>query len=422
MKYLGLDIGTTTICGVVLDEDLNVIKAITKDNASEILSDKEFERIQDPEKTLEIVRTIADELINEYSDISSIGVSGQMHGIVYFDENGNAVSPLYYWQDKRASEIYKDNKTYVDYLKEKGVRIASGYGGASHFYNVKNNLVPSCAVSLCTIGDYVVMKLANKKRPLVHSSQAASIGFYDLENLCFDLDLIKSVGLDYSFFPNTCIDNQVVGYYKDIPVYVSLGDNQASFLGSKTPVDGILLNVGTGSQISLVSDYVKTKDGVELRPLNRHDYLLVGAAICGGKSYAILRNFFEKCAKMFNVEVDDMYELMNKCEGNDELVVDTKFLGTRVDANVRGSITNIDDKNLSPENLVSAFNKGMAKELYDLYELMGKPQKNKLIGSGNGCRYNKNFVKAAEDIFNMNLQLSDCKEEAASGAAIFCKE
>lgn len=422
MKYLGLDIGTTTICGVVLDEEFNVIKAITKDNASEILSDKEFERIQDPEKTLEIVKGIADELITEYPDVSSIGVSGQMHGIVYFDNDGNAVSPLYYWQDKRASEIYLNNKTYVDYLIEKDIRIASGYGGASHFYNVKNNLVPSSAISLCTIGDYVVMKLTNSIRPLVHSSQAASIGFYDLKNLCFDKDKIESVDLDYSFFPPTCINNDVVGNYKNIPVYVSLGDNQASFLGSKTPDDGILLNVGTGSQISLVSSYVMTNKGVELRPLNKHSYLLVGAAICGGKSYAILKNFFEKCAKMFDSEVVDMYELMNSCEGESGLIVDTKFLGTRVDETVRGSITNIDDKNLTPQNLVNAFNRGMAKELYDLYELMGKPKKNILVGSGNGCRYNKNFVKAAEDIFNMNLQLSNCKEEAASGAAIFCKE
>ena len=422
MKYLGIDIGTTTICGVILDENKEVIKSITKDNTSEIKSDLEYERIQDPETTFTVAKKITDELIDNFPDVLSIGVSGQMHGIVYCDRQGNAVSPLYYWQDKRALNIYENNKSYVDYLRDNGVHVSAGYGGASHFYNVVNNLVPSSANTFCTIGDYIVMKLTDNTSPLVHSSQAASIGFYDLKSLCFDKKSIEAVSLKYDLFPDTCIDNQVVGSYRNIPVCVSLGDNQASFLGSKTPNEGILINVGTGSQISLVSSYTETENGVELRPLNKHEYLLVGAAICGGKSYAILKSFFEKCALLFNVEIKDMYSLMNSCVGEDKLVVDTKFLGTRIDPAVRGSITNIDDKNFTPENLVKAFNKGMANELYELYELMGTPKKSVLIGSGNGCRFNRNFVKEVENIFKMNLQLSDCKEEAASGAAIFTQE
>jgi len=424
MKYLGLDIGTTTICGVVLNEELEVIKSITKDNASEIKSNKSFERIQDPEITFNIVKNIADELIDEFDDIVSIGVSGQMHGIVYYDVNGKALSPLYYWQDSRALE--DDNgKTYLEELKSlSGMNISSGYGGASHFYNVKNNLVPSNTKALCTIGDYVVMRLCGNKEALVHSSQAASIGLYDLKELCFKKDAIINAHLDYSLFPHTTKTNDIAGKYRDIDVIVSIGDNQASFLGSKTKDDEILVNVGTGSQISTSSKYVECRDGVELRPLNNDDYILVGAAVCGGKSYAILKNFFIETAKLLNASIEDMYDVMNKAskDGRDSLKVDTKFLGTRTNPNIRGSINNIDALNFTPSNLISGFNYGMANELFELYELMGKPNKNRLIGSGNGCRYNEGLVKAFKEIFNKDIVISSCKEEAASGAAIFSRK
>ena len=41
-------------------------------------------------------------------DIAVIGITGQMHGIVYTDCNGMAISPLYTWQDGRGNLPYGD--------------------------------------------------------------------------------------------------------------------------------------------------------------------------------------------------------------------------------------------------------------------------------------------------------------------------
>jgi sedoheptulokinase len=41
-----------------------------------------------------------------------------------------------------------------------------------------------------------------------------------------------------------------------------------------------------------------------------------------------------------------------------------------------------------------------------------------MIGSGNGLRKNKVLCEIAEKMFGMKLTLSECKEEAATGAAI----
>ena len=53
-----------------------------------IKTDFEFERIQDPEKIMNRVFEILSRL--EPQNASAIGFSGQMHGIVYTDKNGNA--------------------------------------------------------------------------------------------------------------------------------------------------------------------------------------------------------------------------------------------------------------------------------------------------------------------------------------------
>ena len=129
------------------------------------------EKIQDPEKILKVVRTILGRFQKKHkavsgSSLAGIGLTGQMHGIIYVDRQGEAVSPLYTWQDSRAGKIFKNGKTYCDeMLKRTGYTIFSGYGLATHFYNIQKQLVPKGAVKLCTIHDLVAMKLAENNVP-----------------------------------------------------------------------------------------------------------------------------------------------------------------------------------------------------------------------------------------------------------------
>ena len=54
MKAIGLDIGTTTVCAIVLDaENGEVVKSITLPNDTFLENVKSFEKIQDPEKILD---------------------------------------------------------------------------------------------------------------------------------------------------------------------------------------------------------------------------------------------------------------------------------------------------------------------------------------------------------------------------------
>ena len=176
MKIIGMDIGTTSICGIVFDTvSQNIIASKTLPNNSFIKTENSYEKIQNPEIIIDTVNEILDGFYSE--DISAIGFSGQMHGIVYTDENSDAVSPLYIWQDERAAKEYINGKSYAEFLG-----CFAGYGLATDFYNEKNGLVPENAKYICTIADYAVMKLCGTKKPLVHITNAASLGCFDLVN------------------------------------------------------------------------------------------------------------------------------------------------------------------------------------------------------------------------------------------------
>ena len=104
MRALGLDIGTTTISAVVVKTDEREIeKAYTISNDSFIGTDLPWEKIQEPEIIMRKVFQLLDEIFENYRDIHTIGLTGQMHGIVYLDENGKHIGPLYTWQDGRGN-------------------------------------------------------------------------------------------------------------------------------------------------------------------------------------------------------------------------------------------------------------------------------------------------------------------------------
>ena len=405
MKAIGIDIGTTSVCGVVIDVLKGcVIKSITKNSDAFLTGCASWEKIQSVDKIMSVAMDILDGFIDD--EVKVIGVTGQMHGIVYTDKDGEAVSPLYIWQDERGNLPYKDT-TYAKFLNS-----FSGYGNVTDFYNRENGIRPENAVSYCTIHDYFVMKLCGLKKPLMHSSDAASFGCYDLETNKFYYDCNVDITADY------CI----AGKYKNIPVSVAIGDNQASVFSTLADEKNILLNIGTGSQVSVISDKIVSGEDIEIRPYFENKYLLVGAALCGGRAYSLLKNFYSEVLG-YREEVDDdlVYGIMNKMLEKAEkstMKVDTRFAGTRKNADLTGCICDITTENFNPSQLTLGVLEGMADELYNMY-LQMKVDKCGIVGSGNGVRKNPALVEIFEKKFGGNMKVPCHLEEASFGAALF---
>lgn len=479
MKAIGLDIGTTTVCGVLVDAKTGeLLDAKTLTNDSVIESVHTYERTQDADKILVKCKNILEEYLSEQEDIVSIGVTGQMHGIVYVDENGVAVSPLYTWQDGRGDlccpDIQNDiqkkltvadsetvenidngNKvannaevaelgngaiTYAAELsKITGYHMASGFGLTTNYYNTKHGLVPEEAKSFCTIPDYVAMSLAGEKRPKMHQTMAASLGLYNMKAGDFDRTAVEKAGMNPELLPEVATTSTLCGAYtadmekypayagKTIPVAVAFGDNQASFLGSVNQDCKVLLNVGTGGQVSVYSEELVKADGIECRPYLKGSYLMAGSSLCGGYSYNLVKRFFEEIYALAGVDCPkDIYSIMNRIAGEaaekeKTLTVDTRFNGSRENPALTGSITGLTVDTFHPGDLAYGVLRGLCEELYQFYNVLPENLKDgsHFVGSGNGIRKNPLLQKIASDRFRMKLRIPKYAEEAAYGAVLF---
>jgi len=83
MKTLGIDIGTTSISGTIIDvlsgEQLDTKTTLNRTK----IAGQPWRGEQDAEQIFRICQTIITEYTQRWEDIIGIGITGQMHGIVY---------------------------------------------------------------------------------------------------------------------------------------------------------------------------------------------------------------------------------------------------------------------------------------------------------------------------------------------------
>ena len=189
----------------------------------------------------------------------------------------------------------------------------------------------------------------------------------------------------------------------------------------------LLVNLGTGGQVSFASGFVEAGGTIELRPLSDSQYILAGNSLCGGRAYAMLEEFFRAVLKMAGrEECGRLYVAMEKCAAessrNEALCFDTRYAGTRTDPSRRGSISNLGIDNFTPSAFIQGTLTGITLELFEMYEQMrslAAKKPTRLIGAGNGIRKNRLLRQAVEERFGMTMAIPFHEEEAAYGAALF---
>lgn len=432
MKALGIDIGTTSICMICCESETGEILWSAQEKnrfAGETFS-------QDPEEILEkVFRLIRglDESGCGLEEIAGIGVSSQMHGILYVDRQGNAVSPFYTWKDQKGNEHFREGKTYAEYLNGQGIPAYTGYGITTHFYLGDRGMIPEAAAAFVGIGDYLVMRLTGKKDAAVNRTMAHSFGGYDLETDGFEKEKLERAGVDVRYLPHVT-QERIAGKYRGIPVAFACGDNQASFFGAVSDVKTqISVNVGTGSQVSVwipkdarLLRLCRQQEQAEVRPFIEEGYLCVGASVNGGKTYERLAAFLEEVVFSFTGQKISAYEEMARIvRGMDttSLRVEPLLYGARQSRERHGgTISCLMEENFHPEDLIFAYVRGMAEELHALY--LNFPEeiregRTEIVASGNGIRRNEKLREQIQELFRMGLLLQKQEEEAAYGAARF---
>ena len=442
MRAIGIDIGTTSICLGVYEEGTGKLSVVCQEK--NYFLDGTFR--QDPDRIYAVVTGMLDNILQSDDSTdrpAAIGISSQMHGILYVDREGRAVSPYYTWKEESGNETFGE-ETYASYLSRvTGCEMYSGYGSVTHFYLQRTGQIPAQAVYLANIGDYIAMRLCDAKEPVMSPSIAASLGGFCLRGRRFVMDVLERAGVETSYYPQVRAAGFVLGTYRGIPVTCAQGDNQASFyaaIGEKQ--DALSVNVGTGSQVSLFHRELIEGTEAEIRPFTEKGFLYVQASVNGGKVYERLAEFVKGTVYAVTGIETDVYEKLEEAGAQvhtTDLRITPLLYGSRQrqasgesakrqapgNPAPGGSMIGLTAGNFTLGHMVRAYVTGMALKLYRMYEQLPevlKQGKREIIASGNGIRQNRLLRQEVERLFGLPVRFRDIAEEAAAGAAMWALE
>ncbi|MBU4199046.1 MAG: hypothetical protein KKG09_08890 [Verrucomicrobia bacterium] len=450
---IGLDIGTSKLSAVALEVGGAKRLVVEQIRNSASLPGEPDAAEQDAEMllgaALSLLRTLTRRPELTGARPLALGVTGQMHGVVLVDRDGRPLSSLIDWRDARGCRFgTSSGRSYVETfaarigsqaLEDCGCRPASGYGGVTLLRLAEEGNLPGHALAL-TIHALMVRRLCG--RAVVGPSDAAGWCLGDVrKGTGWIPGIAEALGFRSANLPEMAPTGSQAGALlpesadasglpAGLPVAVALGDNQASFIGSTPRLgDTLLMNLGTGGQMSVPTGCFCRVDGLDTRPLVNGQWLLVGASLCGGRAYEILNTFFLQVGReLFSAPApapERLYDIMNclAARADDDcggIRARTLFTGSRLDPMARGSFEGITAANLTPANLTRALIRGMVEELVGFYRQAGAAGAHAalLLGAGNAVRNNPVVRQEMESQLGMKLCLPPWAEEAAVGAAL----
>ncbi len=415
---LGIDTGTTKSACVLLNKaDHTLLACVSREHKAGI-----SDGVQDARKHLEVIRELIAELPGELKkNISSVGVTGQMHGVVLWSKE--KISPLYTWQST-VKDIAK--------LRRTAPGLCHGFGCATMAELAAEGKLDGYSFA-ATVHDFLVWHLTgNTGKPVMDLSDAASWGCFDTAKGSFDMSLWQKLGIPAILVPEirpvaSCAGTTVGGWGlpEGIPVMTAIGDNQASVaVSAETPEEEIFLTLGTGAQLSVVID--RPVDGVECRPYCGGKFLAVAAPLCGGAAWAWLVKTIKDWQKALGREVlpdGEIYDIIddlacNAMDCSDLPETVPSFLGERSAPDIRGTVSGITLDNFTPGKTAASLALGIIRNLRSTLPEELQRNRKKLLVSGNAVRRTRALQMACTKIFGIRPTVLTNKEEAACGAAI----
>lgn len=451
---LGLDLGTTSLAAVAVDGDGRVVRRARAANDAAVGDLPPGRAEQDPARLRELAVRVLAELARDLpGPPTSLGLTGQMHGVVLLDGSRRPLTPLITWQDRRANETGPDGRSQLDAYLERcsdadleatGCRLSPGYLAVTLFALARAGEPPREARTAAFLIDWIGAELRDGS-VATDRTNAGSAGVYDLRRDRWSEALIRAGDLDPALFPPVEPSGAVLGGLSEsaaaetglpagLPVGNAIGDNQAAFLGSVGEAaagDVLQVNLGTGGQISWPIEKFQRAPGMETRALPPDRFLLVGAGLAGGDAYAWVARTAQAWLRAFGAErpLEAVFERLGELadlapENAGGLRAEPTFRGTRQAPLARGRFKGVTDDNFTPGGVARAVAAGIVTGLHEFYAQAGdaRPQTpRRLVASGNAPRRNPLLVAELERRFGLPVELPADAEEAAVGAALLTR-
>lgn len=278
MKYLFIDYGATNIksCIFSSSEDKFSNARVVKCPVSRETYPRHVLAIGSlSEITKEIIRDV---------ECDAILISSQMHGFSIFD--GKKVSDYVSWMDERGDVLNIPNhKNLTGLTPRKGLPVFNipSINRENKYKDLQILSLPSAILK--NIGVF-----ENK----VHNTISCGFGTHHINSQILNTNISCAIGSNISFSETTSqieIVGQVLCGNKQTPVFSPVGDLQCAILGSNLKSGHISINLGTGSQVSLVSKSIN--QGTDNRSFFDDKYLNTITHIPSGRAINSYINFMK---------------------------------------------------------------------------------------------------------------------------------
>ena len=319
---IGIDIGTSGCKTILVNDQGHVIAAKTVEYP--LFTPQQGWTEQNPEDWWQasvtgVMAVLATSGVSAHA-VRCVGLSGQMHGMVPLDEQGNVLRPAILWNDQRTSQqcqmITEAAGGKEGLLSLTNNLMLTGYTGGkiiwlrdhepSLYEKTKMILNPKDYIRYRLTGDYVT-----------EVSDASGTGLFDVKNRRWSEKLIRLLEIPIDMLPR-CVESTEVtgtisdqvskftGLVKGTPVVGGGGDAVIQTTGMGLIQQGILgLTIGTSGNAAMgFSGYQENRDGLLQVFCNNEPHLwhVMGVTLTAGGAFQWYKNHFcmdemEKAAK-----------------------------------------------------------------------------------------------------------------------------
>lgn len=257
MLFIGLDLGTSGLKGLLVDRDGNILKESNESYPVYYPQDGWSE--QNPEDwlvaTKKILKTLSQGVEQE---IKGISIGGQMHGLVILDKDDHVIRPALLWNDGRTQKQtdYLNEVIGKEKLSSLTANIAFAGFTAPKILWVKENEPENFAKieKLMLPKDYVAYMLTGVSS--TDYSDASGMLLLDVEHKCWSKEMCEICSVKEEWLPKLFESYEVTGKVKEefnLPnaiVTAGAGDNAAAAIGTGTVKNGSCnISLGTSGTV-----------------------------------------------------------------------------------------------------------------------------------------------------------------------------
>lgn len=295
MIYIGIDLGTSAVKLLAMDETGKILNVVTKKYPIYFPHSGWSE--QNPEDWYQQTKSGLKELVSvlDVNYVKGIGVGGQMHGLVVLDQNDQVIRPAILWNDGRTEKetVYLNTVVGREKLSKETANIAfAGFTAPKILWMKENEPENFEKISKIMLPkDYIVYRLTGEFS--TDHSDASGMLLLDVEHKCWSKEMMSICGITEEQLPHLHESYDVVGTLKEtitkelgishlVKVVAGAGDNAAAAVGTGTVGEGQCnISLGTSGTIFISGDTFRVDDNNALHSFVNADgkYHLMGCML-----------------------------------------------------------------------------------------------------------------------------------------------